>query len=240
MDTKRRRSNLIGTWLLASMLAGCGGGGYGGSGGMGSYGVQSGPVASTMAFPLQSAYSMLIVNGSSKNFTVTGTCSGTAVETVSTPVAATFEGANALSTTTTLSTSLGNCTSTTTTTLRYFDAGDVPLGHATAGTNYGVFQMPVVVPASVKVADSATLGTETLWADATKSMVTGSEVTSYVVEADTATTAIIDLEFRTYDTSAVLTATEQHRYRIAATGALVPVSQDIQVANGQHLVLTAY
>jgi hypothetical protein len=151
-----------------------------------------------------------------------------------------FEGASVLSTSTTTTMTLSNCPSTASTTLRYFDSNYVPLGHSTTGTNYGVFQAAVALPASVKVADSASLGTETLWTDSTKSTAAGSDILSYAVGADTAATAIVDLLIRVYDTSSALTSTEQHRYRIAATGALVPISEDIQVVNGEHLVLTAY
>jgi len=62
--------------------------------------------------------------------------------------------------------------------------------------------------------------------------------TSYVVEADTATTAIVNLIGKIYTAAGTLSATEQDRYRIAATGALVPVSADILYSTGTHLVFT--
>ncbi len=63
---------------------------------------------------------------------------------------------------------------------------------------------------------------------------------SYVVEADTATTAIINLVTTVYSATGTLTGTEQDRYRITSTGALTPVTTDIQYAGASlmHLVLT--
>jgi hypothetical protein len=63
---------------------------------------------------------------------------------------------------------------------------------------------------------------------------------SYVVEADTSTTAIVNLIAKSYNAAGTLIATEQDRYRITSTGALTPTSIDIQAANGSttHLVFT--
>lgn len=57
-------------------------------------------------------------------------------------------------------------------------------------------------------------------------------IQSYVVETDTATSAIVNLIAKNYNAAGTLTATEQTRYRIASTGALTPTSTDIQAANG--------
>jgi hypothetical protein len=108
------------------------------------------------------------------------------------------------------------------------------------GVNYGVFLTPLAIPTSVTVGGTAVLGTETLYTDSTKSTPNGRTDLSYVVEADTSTTAIINVIFKGYNTGGTLTSTEQDRYRITATGTLTPTTVDIQYSNGSttHLVLT--
>lgn len=223
--------------VTASLLYGCGGGGGSGSP------AATGPVASTNSFLLQTAYKALIANGLTKNFTISGTCSGSGTKT-SAPAttAATFEGAPALSGTATLTLSYTNCTPATTaqTSIGYFDSNYVPLGFNSVGVNYGVYPTSPTIPTSVTVGGTATIGTENLYTDSTKTTSTGTISSSYVVEADTSTTAIVNLIAKIYNAAGTLTATEQDRYRIDANSTLTPVSIDIQYANTStnHLVFT--
>ena len=225
------------TTLMLVALSGCGGGGGG----------SSGPVTSTQSFPLQSANKSTEANGWSKSFTVSGTCSGTgnyAKAPANTP--ATFEGIAGFSAAVTITMSFTNCTpaSIAQSETAYYDSNYVPLGYNTgtssADANYGVFLTPPSIPVSVTVGGTGIIGTETLYTDSTKTTPYGTSNISYVVEADTSTTAIVNLINNTYNTSNTLLATEQDRYRIASTGALIPVSADIQYANGSttHLILT--
>ncbi len=88
--------------LLLAGLSGCGGGGGGG-------GAPAGPVTSTLSFPVQSAVNSLIANGSTKNFTITGDCSGSGSRTIAPATAgATFEGTAALSATHTFTYTFSN------------------------------------------------------------------------------------------------------------------------------------
>jgi hypothetical protein len=95
------------------------------------------------------------------------------------------------------------------------------------------------MPATVKVGDTATVGTMTSYSDSTKSIGTGKAVVSFNVEADTATTAIYDVITQTYNASNVLTLTEHDRYRVSQSGPLELVSIDVQYANGSttHLLM---
>lgn len=88
------------------------------------------------------------------------------------------------------------------------------------------------------VGNTGTIGTQTLYTNSTKTVGNGTSVVSYVVEADTATTAIINLIDRSYNAGGTLIATEQDRYRIDAVGTLTPVSADIQYSytSTTHLV----
>lgn len=106
------------------------------------------------------------------------------------------------------------------------------------GVNYGVFLTPPTIPASVTVGGTGVIGTETLYTDSTKLVGNGRQDGSYVIEADTANTAIVNFIWKIYNAAGVLSSTSQVRFRIAMTGALVPLSEDIQYATGTHLLLT--
>jgi len=213
--------------IPAALLAACGGGG--GSGG---------PVASANAFNVLAGYQNLVASGQSTNLAVSGTCAGTA-SLVRGPAntAATFEGVSGFSATETTVVTLSSCTpaSSTDTTTQYYDANYAPLGFSILGGDYGVWASPPPIPASVHVGDSGMLGTIDEFTDSSKSISTGREDVSYVIEADTATTAIVNLIFRDYDGSNVLQSTEQDRYRMSASGALTLISIDLQFADGTHL-----
>jgi hypothetical protein len=224
------------TLIIVSLaLAACGGGGGGSS--------SSGPVTSTSSFPVESAYTTLIANGTSKAITISGDCSGTGSRTASAATTpATFEGVAGFSAVGTLTTSSATpCASSSATTYTsYVDTNYVPLGFNSVGVNYGVYLTAPVFPVSAMVGNTGIIGTVTLYTDSTKSTGNGREDLSYVIEPDTASTAIVNVIAKLYNSGSVLTATEQDRFRIAATGALVPISADIQYANTStlHLIFT--
>lgn len=72
------------------------------------------------------------------------------------------------------------------------------------------------------------LGAIEEFTDSGKSTSIGREDVSHVIEADTATTAIVHLVYKDYDPSNVLQSTEQDRYRMAASGTLSLISVDLQ------------
>ena len=227
-------------FLLLVGFSGCGGGGGGAA-------APSGPVTSTLSFPLQSGYKTTVANGLSKSFTISGTCSGTGNRAQApATTAATFEGVAGFSAASSITMSLTNCTpaSIAQSSTSYWDSNYVPHGFNTGASsvkaNYGVYLTPPSIPTSVTVGGTGVIGTETLYTDSTKATGYGTSAISYIIEADTSTTAIVNLISNTYNTGNTLLWTEQARYRITSTGALTPVSADIQYANGSttHLVLT--
>ena len=229
-ETKIRA--VVASFLLAGLSA-CGGGG--------SAAAPSGPVTSTLSFPLQSAENTFVANGVTKTFTVAGTCSGTGSMSVA-PAAtgATFEGAAALSMVQTITISFTNCTpaSIASTATSYFNSSYVQLG--LNGSVYGVFLTPPTIPTSVTVGGTGIVGTLTLYTDSTKATGSGRQDLSYVIEPDTSTTAIVNKIIKTYNAAGTLIQTAQARARIAMVGATTPISLDTQAANGSttHLVLT--
>lgn len=222
--------------LFTFLLAGCGGGGGGGGGG-------TGPVSSTLSFPLKSGLATSVQQGGSTDFTVSGTCSGTANITSSTPTPATFETVTGVSVLSAANMNLPNCNPSYIygTTTDYYDSNYNPLGTIDSNGNYGVYQSPPAIPVSVKVGDTGTIGTKKYYTDNTKFFLVSLDEISYVIEPDTAITAIVHTIDKSYDQSGTLTSTEHDRSRIKANGTLTPVSADIQYANGSttHLILTA-
>ncbi|MGB7649861.1 MAG: hypothetical protein WBL62_01530 [Gallionella sp.] len=230
--------NKSGIALLLSasaLLTACGGGGGA------APTTPTGPVVSTLSFPLQSADKTIIANGFTKTMLISGTCSGTGSNTASpatTP--AVFEGVAGFSSARTITLTFTNCTpaSIAQTFTAYYDNNYLPHGMNSVGVNYGVFLTPPTIPASVTVGGTGVIGTETLYTDSTKLVGNGRQDGSYVIEADTANTAIVNFIWKIYNAAGVLSSTSQVRFRIAMTGALVPLSEDIQYATGTHLLLT--
>lgn len=217
----------------ASLVAGCGGGG-GGAGGA---------TTTTTSFPLQAGYRARVAGGSTDNFTVSGTCTGTATFTNGAATASAFEGVSGFAVAQTVTESFTNCTPATIALsgTGYYDGSYSPLGSSIPGVEYTKFlTAPPPLPASVKVGDTAVYATLTTYTDSTKSVTTGQRVLSYVVEADTANSAIGNLITKGYNASGQLLSTQQARYRIAADGTLTVVSIDIQLSapSTTHLVYT--
>jgi hypothetical protein len=217
---------------LSALLSACGGGGGGGS---------SGPVASTNTFNIQSGWVALVSTGWSKTFNITGSCSGTISMTRGAAnTATTFESAGAISGTSVISTSFSNCTpaSSSATETLYYDSNYIPKGFSVQGGNYGVYASAPVLPSAAKVGDVAIVGTINIYTSSAKATSAGHQDLSYVIEADTSTTAIANLVSKVYNSSGILTSTEQDRYRVAANGSLTPLSLDVQYANGStiHLI----
>ena len=243
MHTQRNYAGLASATLILLLIAGCGGGGGGSS-------APSGPVTSTLSFPVRSGLNARAANGFTTTLTANGTpatestdglCSGTlSVTTGPATGGATFEGAPALSAVSVLTISFSNCTpaSSSSTTTEYRDTNYLPMGFSIQGGDYGVYLVPPDIPNSVMVGGTGIVGTITVFTDSTKTVVSGREDLSFVVEPDTANTAIINLIAKDYDTSSQLLLTEQDRYRMTSTGALTLISIDVQYATTftTHLV----
>ena len=89
----------------------------------------------------------------------------------------------------------------------YLDASSTPLGASQVGLDYARFAVASTPwPASVKVGDTGTIATFTTYSNDTKAVTTGRRVMTYVVEADSTTTAIVNVISKSYDTSDQLAA----------------------------------
>ena len=215
-----------------SLLSGCGGGGS-----------DAGSTTATINFPLQTGYKARIAAGSTDNFTISGTCAGTATFTNGAATAASFQSVTGFSVAQTATVNLTNCTPATNavTGTGYYDANYSPLGSQILGTEFTKYAaLPPPIPASVKVGDTAAYATLNTFTDSTMTTATGQRFISYVIEADGANTAIANLIIKSYNTAGQLLFTQQSRFRIAADGTLTTVSIDIQYSTTSttHLLYT--
>lgn len=218
------------------LVVGCGGGG-------GSDTPSTPSSIPVTNFPLQAAYKARVASGVVDNFAVSGSCSGTASSTTSSPVASSFEGASAFASTQTFTVNFTNCSpsSNAVTVTSYYDTNYTSLGSSVAGAEYSKYLTPPnPLPATVRVGDTGVYGTVTIYTDSTKSVSTGQRAQSYVIEADTPTTAIANFISKSYNSIGQLTSTQQSRYRIAGDGSLTTVSIDVQysLTSTNHLVYT--
>jgi len=184
-----------------------------------------------------------VIAGSSINYTVGGSCAGTATIVSAPAIPANFEGVAGFSSADSATINLSNCTpsSSSTAGVEYFDANFIPLGTETTGEEYGKFaQLPNALPVSVRVGDAGSVGTMQIYTDSSKTVQTGTRTVSYVIEADTQSTAIVDLVYKDYDMANQLLLTQQSRYRIVADGTLSELSIDLQYSTTStvHIVLT--
>ncbi len=228
--TTPRRLAALGLVLLAAALAACGGGGSG---------VGPPPTVPTVptvpdGFPLQAAWKARTLAGSSEEFIVSGSCNGSVVLTAGVPVAANFEGAPGFQATQSSQATLSDCVpmALSTSGSTYVDANYGLVGAIITGQEYAKFvAAPLTIPVTVKAGDSATVVTLNTYTNSTKLVATGSRTWGYVVEADTATSVIVNFTTKTYNTTNQLLAAQQARYRLGSAGTLSVVGIDIQYSN---------
>ena len=227
------RSAVISLLVAFTVTLSACGGGEGDSG--------AGPAVTS--FALRAGYQARIAAGASENFTVSGTCAGTANFTTSAATPATFEGVAGYSAGQTATLNVTNCTPATNavTGTSYYDSSYSPLGSAIPGVEYAKFLTPPPpLPASVTVGDTAVYATLTVYSDSTKTTVTGQRELSYVVTADSSTTAFVTLIAKGYNASSQLLFTQQSKFRIAGDGTLTTVFIDVQYSTTSttHLLYT--
>lgn len=236
MNAKRQGVAILGV-LMATMLVGCGGGGGGGSG---TGAVSPSPAIS---FPLLEGYKALIVNGLAMDFTVSGSCNGSGRRTFAPATTqASFDGIDGYSAAGSLTMTLSDCTPATVSEnyTNYYDSHYVAIGGTSGSGEYGVYPTLPAVPVSVTVGDTGSFGSENYYTDSTKTTPSGSVVETFVVEADTPDTAILNVISKDYNAAGTLGQTAQSRYRMSRTGTLTLISTDIQAPGsaGVHLLLT--
>lgn len=249
--------------LLLTLVA-CGGGG-----GSSNISESPLPVASTSSFGFQSAWQKFVSNPYSKKLVVSGSCTGTldySHSSVSSPIAfynsdlsfphppiqvnPGFYVYNQLTTTSTLPGCVTSSSITTTT--AYYDATTLaPFGYR-GGTayngatsykgNFREFASRVILPATVKVGDSGVVGTENFYSVSNfkkAGILPEKTEVSYVVEPDTAKTAIVNIISKSYGANNNLTMIDQSRYLIDLDGNLSLSSINQQYFDSLNINLVA-
>lgn len=207
-----------------ALITACGGGGGGGS---------AAPVASTASFPLFTAYTNTL-QATSNTFTISGTVNGVAITGSGTTTrgalsAGTFEGSSALQRTTTATGSFsgnGQTIPLNSSGVDWYSSNYAPLGNS-GGTDYVVVTGTASIPATVKVNDTGTLYTAKRYSNSAKTSLRGTETATYVVEADTETTALVTMILTEKDNSNNLTSTSSQQFRITTTGNFTRIKESV-------------
>lgn len=207
-----------------ALLAACGGGGGGGS---------SAPVASTSTFPLFTIH-VNSLQAASNTFTVTGNVGGTTVTGSGTATrgglsSGTFEGAAAQQRTIAATGSItvnGVSVPLSSTSVDWYDSNYVPKGN-TGGEDYVVVIGTPVIPTSVRVNDAGTVYTANRYSNSSKTSLRGTEVVSWVIEADTATTALLTLISTEKDNSNTTLSVSSQQFRIRPDGTFTRVKETL-------------
>lgn len=216
----------VGALALIALLVACGGKGGDDAASPAAAIGPAAPVASTLDFPLRAAHASLVLlgeptatlwaKGTAETASVNGMCSGTLVLNA-TPITFPrgFEGALRQFSISSVQAVYSNCTpsSMNESIFVYYDDSYLPLG-STADGAYSVWPTPAAFPGSVTVGMSGAIGTEQFYTDSTQATPLGRVDYSYVVEPDTATSAIVNLIARRFDAANQLQTTVQQRRRI--------------------------
>lgn len=214
-----RTLNLL-ALVMSVALTACGGGGGG----------TNATVTSTETFQVKAAYVNYINKVGSYPLTVSGTSSGSNVTgsgtlTLSTPSNGSFESSPVLQKNSAITyTIIANGVSANggSASSAYVDSNYQPKG--SSGTEYAVVTSNITIPVTGRVGDSGTWFTENRYANSTKTSLLGTTTTSYVLEADTATTALFKIISEEKNNSGTTTFSSIETYRITPAGAITAVS----------------
>ena len=221
-------------------LAACGGGGD-------STGPAPGPVAApvTTTFPIKAAYTNLVRNSSSLQFSLSGSLSGISVSgggtiTRGTLVSSTFEGVPALRQIATLTGTVAagaNTAPLAAVISTFVDTNYNPLGSSADG-NYAVISGTVNIPTTAVINDTGILYTANTFTASNKSVRTGTNAVSYALQPDTSTTGLLKVISVQKNVAGATTLTSTLTLRIDASGAITYLNESTAFSNGDSLTLT--
>jgi hypothetical protein len=222
-----------------SLLSACGGGGSSGGG-------TPAPVASTSAFNLQAAYKSNYTASASYKISVTGTygaypVTGSATAVQGNVTSGTFEGKPALQQAVSI---LGTITVNNqtgplaTSSISWVDTNYMPLG-TSGGSEYIVVNGTASIPTAAKVNDTGAVYTAKRYTTSAKTSLLGTRTVTYVVEADTATTALVTLISVDKNNSGTTTVTATEQYRVTTANTFTKIKETgVDNTNGLSLTLT--
>ena len=211
--------------IFAAFFSGCGGGGVNG---VTAFTV----VSSTETFQIKAALTNYLTNTSTLVGRVSGTMSGYPViglftVSQSSITAGTFEGFSVFLKSITATGSFvanGVTYPLARTLVSYFDSNYVPLGEA-GGSSYDVVTGSVTIPVTGNIASNGNMYSENRYSSITNPILIGTRQTSYVLEPETASTALFKLIQIERDTSQVATDISIVTFRITPAGAITRLSE---------------
>ena len=225
--------------LAAALLTACGGGGGGGSG-------TTAPVASSQTFNLQAAYKSYYAATASYKFNITGTygaypVSGSGTVVIGAVTSGTFEGQPALQQT---MTEIGSFTANNqtiplaTSAISWLDTNYMPRG-SSGGSEYIVVDGTATIPTAAKINDTGSIYTAKRYTTSAKTSLVGTRTVTYVVEADTGSTALVTLISVDKNNSGTVTATYTDQYRVTTANTFTKIKETaVDNTNGLSLTLT--
>lgn len=222
--THMKFRNFLAAILSTTLLVACGGGGGGGS-------TTPAPVTSTDTFQLKTAWVNYFTNTGTHPFTVSGTSSGTSFTGSGTATngsvsSATFESASALQKSSTITGTLsinGTSVPLSVTSTTYTDSNYNPLGMS--GTEYEIVQQPSAIPATARVNDTGTWFISNRYSSSSNRTLLGTATVSFVLEPDTASTALLKIIRVHKNTNNATTVNSTVTFRMTPAGALTWLSE---------------
>ena len=213
----------IGAAVTATLVA-CGGGGDSGP---------AAPVASQNTYALKTLLANATNDRRTLSWTLTGTLSGVAAtgsgnvsQGALNPVV--FEGKSALAKTITVTgTIAGNGTTIplNSTSTSYLDSNYSPLG--TLSDEYRVVIGTPNIPESIKVGDTGTVYQANRYQSINKTVLLGTEAVSFVLEADTATTALLKIIAIGKDNSGKQTQSTSITFRVGTDNSISRIAETL-------------
>lgn len=212
----------------------------------------SAKVASTQIFDIAQTWTNFNLDPQTASMTISGSCTGTLILTNTS--AMTVSGAyryNQNIVNRRYNTCVAPFVTTVSTysTVAYFDYSTaVPLlknVRYTYGTTTNVWRSPADFPSAAKVGDSGLIGVIDNYTTASSVTKAGIEEWTYAIEMDTASSVVLNLIVKAYNTTTSTTATdylsapvvqtEQYRYRVGPSNTMKMLSYDIEKSTGFKL-----
>jgi hypothetical protein len=223
-----RRIYATAVTAITLLLTACGGGG----GANGS----TGPVSSTETFQLRQAW-INSLSSSSQSFTLSGTDAGIAITgsgtfTSGSLSSTVFESQPALqqvSVATGTVTGGGQTNSLAITQTIYVDSNYIPLG--SSGSEYEVISGASSIPLTARVNDTGVLYQSVRYTSSAKTARLGTSTTSFVLEPDTSSTALLKVINIEKNTNGWTTSTDTETFRITPSGSLTRLSETTSEGN---------
>lgn len=214
--------------VALTLLTACGGGGGG-----------STPiVVSTETFNMTQAWVSYLTASQSLPFSIRGTVNGVSVAGSGTYSqsglqASNFENQSVLRKSATASMRIsgnGQSADLSVSTALYVDSNYRPVG--SVGNEYGVVIDAVTMPATARVGDNGIWYTERMYPSSAKSYSTGTKRTSFVLEPDTASTALLKIIATDFSSGGSQTANSTIVFRMTPAGSLTRLKDTTANSDG--------